>query len=100
MGDFRHMTQGWDRRLSNIVLYKCPGHKGFNFTAAYQMPQAEVGEQTDTAAYSTSLMYSKAGLMDEADPALLGRIVSSLEGAREDAWIDIHALRAWRSDST
>lgn len=38
-----------------------------------------------------------SGLMDEADPALLQRIVRNLEGAREDPWIDLHALRAWRS---
>jgi cation diffusion facilitator family transporter len=38
-----------------------------------------------------------SGLMDEADPALLARIVENLAGAREDSWIDLHALRTWRS---
>jgi cation diffusion facilitator family transporter len=40
------------------------------------------------------------GLMDEADPDTLGRIVEALEGAREPWWIDAHSLRAWRSGAT
>ena len=37
------------------------------------------------------------GLMDEADLELLGRICAALERAREDAWIDAHSLRTFRS---
>jgi cation diffusion facilitator family transporter len=37
------------------------------------------------------------GLMDEADPALLGRIVAALEAERAPHWIDAHSLRGWRS---
>lgn len=37
------------------------------------------------------------GLMDAADPALLGRIAGVLNAARRPAWIDIHQLRAWKS---
>ena len=38
-----------------------------------------------------------SSLMHEADPALLERIVGSLESSREPHWIDVHSLRAWRS---
>lgn len=37
------------------------------------------------------------GLMDEADPSLLGAMVAALEDRREPSWIDVHSLRAWRS---
>lgn len=43
------------------------------------------------------LRQSIARLMDEAEPALLQRIVQALETARQPAWIDLHNLRAWRS---
>lgn len=37
------------------------------------------------------------GLMDEADAAVLERIVETLERRRPAWWIDVHGLRAWRS---
>jgi cation diffusion facilitator family transporter len=37
------------------------------------------------------------GLMDEADPSLLAPICQALERSREDAWIDVHSLRSFRS---
>jgi cation diffusion facilitator family transporter len=37
------------------------------------------------------------GLMDEADLALLGPVCEALERRREDAWIDVHELRTFRS---
>ena len=37
------------------------------------------------------------GLMDEADHALLGPICEALERQRDDAWIDVHSLRSFRS---
>jgi cation diffusion facilitator family transporter len=37
------------------------------------------------------------GLMDEADPGLLAPICEALERQREDAWIDVHSLRSFRS---
>jgi cation diffusion facilitator family transporter len=37
------------------------------------------------------------GLMDRADPELLGRIVRVLGAARGDGWLDLHQLRAWRA---
>jgi cation diffusion facilitator family transporter len=40
------------------------------------------------------------GLMDEADPGSLSRMVGALERAREPWWIDAHSLRAWRSGHT
>ena len=40
---------------------------------------------------------SIARLMDEAEPALLQRIVQTLQEARQASWIDLHNLRAWRS---
>lgn len=40
------------------------------------------------------------GLMDEAEPATLRRIVDALERDREPWWIDAHSLRAWRSGHT
>jgi cation diffusion facilitator family transporter len=40
---------------------------------------------------------SFSGLMDRADPALLGRIVAALQAAREPGWIDLHQLRAWQA---
>ncbi|MGE3541598.1 MAG: cation diffusion facilitator family transporter [Candidatus Tectimicrobiota bacterium] len=43
------------------------------------------------------LRQSVARLMDEAEPALLQRIVQAMEAARQPAWIDLHNLRAWRS---
>jgi len=43
---------------------------------------------------------SFSGLMDAADPAVLGRIAAVLTAARRPAWIDIHQLRAWRSGRT
>lgn len=36
-------------------------------------------------------------LMDAASPALLRELAERLAAAREDSWIDIHDLRAWRS---
>ncbi len=38
-----------------------------------------------------------SGLMDEADPELLGRMVAALERWRPPGCIDVHSLRAWRS---
>ncbi len=38
-----------------------------------------------------------AGLMDEADDALLARMVGALEARREPGWIDVHSLRSFRS---
>jgi cation diffusion facilitator family transporter len=43
------------------------------------------------------LRESIARLMDEAEPALLQRIVQTLQEARQPSWIDLHNLRAWRS---
>ncbi len=40
---------------------------------------------------------SIARLMDEAEPALLQRIVQTMQAARQSSWIDLHNLRAWRS---
>ena len=40
---------------------------------------------------------SIARLMDEAEPALLQRIVQTMQAARQPSWIDLHNLRAWRS---
>jgi cation diffusion facilitator family transporter len=37
------------------------------------------------------------GLMDEADPDTLQRIVEAVERRREPWYIDVHSLRAWRS---
>lgn len=37
------------------------------------------------------------GLMDRADPQMLGRIVEALERERRPGWIDIHQLRAWQA---
>jgi cation diffusion facilitator family transporter len=37
------------------------------------------------------------GLMDEADASLLARICDALERERDDAWIDAHSLRTFRS---
>lgn len=36
---------------------------------------------------------SIAGIMDEADMKLLGRMVSIINAARRDAWVDLHNLR-------
>ena len=36
-------------------------------------------------------------LMDAASPELLRELAGRLTAAREDSWIEIHALRAWRS---
>jgi cation diffusion facilitator family transporter len=40
------------------------------------------------------------GLMDEAEPGILRRMVDALERAREPWVIDAHSLRAWRSGHT
>jgi len=37
------------------------------------------------------------GLMDEADAPLLASICAALERERDDAWIDVHSLRTFRS---
>jgi cation diffusion facilitator family transporter len=37
------------------------------------------------------------GLMDEAEPELLGAMVDALEKDRRPWWIDAHSLRVWRS---
>lgn len=39
------------------------------------------------------------GLMDEADPDVLRRMVEALEAQREPAYIDVHSLRGWRAGS-
>lgn len=41
-----------------------------------------------------------AGLMDEADDAMLSAVAERLDKARHVAWIDVHHLRAWRSGPT
>lgn len=40
---------------------------------------------------------SIARLIDDAEPALLQRLVQTLQEARQASWIDVHNLRAWRS---
>ncbi len=40
---------------------------------------------------------SFSGLMDRADPALLGRVVDAFQAAREPGWVDLHQLRAWQA---
>lgn len=45
----------------------------------------------------TLVRESFSGLMDRADPVLLGRIVAALQAAREPGWIDVHQLRAWQA---
>ncbi|HSJ97919.1 MAG TPA: cation diffusion facilitator family transporter [Myxococcota bacterium] len=40
------------------------------------------------------------GLMDEAEPVTLARMVGALERTRDPWWIDAHSLRAWRSGHT
>jgi cation diffusion facilitator family transporter len=37
------------------------------------------------------------GLMDEADTRLLARVCEALERRRDEAWIDVHGLRSFRS---
>jgi cation diffusion facilitator family transporter len=37
------------------------------------------------------------GLMDRADPAMLGRVVEALQAERQPGWIDLHQLRAWQA---
>ncbi len=39
------------------------------------------------------------GLMDQADPATLARLVEALDGARKAPWVDLHGLRSRRSGS-
>jgi cation diffusion facilitator family transporter len=41
--------------------------------------------------------HSFSALMDTSDPRLLDDIARLLESHRQDVWIDIHQLRAWRS---
>ena len=72
MGDFRHLSQGWDRRLSDVVAYVSPDMSGFSFVGAYQMPQAEVGAQDDKGALSIAGFYKKTELMNEDDYLFLG----------------------------
>jgi cation diffusion facilitator family transporter len=38
-----------------------------------------------------------SGLMDRSDPELLESIVRTLHDGREEGWVDVHQLRAWRS---
>ncbi len=45
----------------------------------------------------TLVRESFSGLMDRADPALLGRVVGAIQAAREPGWIDLHQLRAWQA---
>jgi cation diffusion facilitator family transporter len=40
------------------------------------------------------------GLMDEAEPGILARMVDALERERAPWWIDAHSLRGWRSGHT
>ena len=40
---------------------------------------------------------SFAGLMDASDPELLREVAALLNARRQETWIDIHQLRAWRS---
>lgn len=46
------------------------------------------------------LRQAVAGLMDEAEPQVLGGMVEALERDREPWCIDAHSLRAWRSGPT
>ena len=46
------------------------------------------------------LRSSVAGIMDEADEALLKRVVSLLEASRRENWIDLHNLRIIKYGST
>ncbi len=43
------------------------------------------------------LRQSYAGLMDESDPRLLAEVSDLLARNRQERWIDIHQLRAWKA---
>lgn len=43
------------------------------------------------------LRESIGGLMNEADPETLERLLAALKEKRKDAWIDVHQLRLWKS---
>jgi cation diffusion facilitator family transporter len=43
------------------------------------------------------LRQAYAGLMDESDPGLLAEVSALLARNRNDLWIDIHQLRAWKA---
>ncbi|MBK6736352.1 MAG: porin [bacterium] len=46
LGDFRSVTDGWDRRLTEIVAYVSPDWDGFSIFAAYQFDQVDALEVT------------------------------------------------------
>lgn len=62
IGDFRNMTMGWDRRLTDVVAYISPDFDGFSFLGAFMLDQAAMGAEEGQTAFSGAAMYT----VDEA----------------------------------
>lgn len=63
MGDHRAMTQGWDRRLTEVVAWKSPDWSGFGVFAAYQFDQADMGAVEPKTAFSGMMSYTTEQFM-------------------------------------
>jgi predicted porin len=63
LGDHRAMTQGWDRRLTEVVAWKSPDWSGFGVFAAYQFDQADLGAVEPKTAFSGMVSYATEQFM-------------------------------------
>lgn len=63
LGDHRAVTQGWDRRLTEIAAWKSPDWSGFGLFAAYQFDQADMGAEEGKTAMSAMASYATEQFM-------------------------------------
>lgn len=77
LGDFRSMTMGWDRRLTDIAAWVSPNWDGFSIFGAFQFDQADDYMNKSQTAYSLMASYSK-------DEFFFGAAVEGLSEAHTD----------------
>lgn len=59
IGDYRMATQGWDRRLQDVVMYVTPEFSGFNVRLLMQVDQTNGTADEGQTVFSGSARYKK-----------------------------------------
>lgn len=62
VGDFRNMTMGWDRRVTDVAVYGTPDFDGFTALLAYRMDQNAMGADDAATGFSGMASYAKDAL--------------------------------------
>jgi len=81
LGDFRHATMGWDRRLQDVLAWASPDWSGFGIFAAYQLDQADDHWDKSMTAYSVLASYSK-------DAFYFGAALEGLSDSYQESYLD------------